>query len=379
MDSDKRRLLVIVSGLKAAGAELMLFRMIMHLDRNRFNIHVISLTSTDQVGIMMTAENIKVQSLCIDGFFTLITRFPLLIKLISEFKPDLVQTWMYHADLLGGLAARIAGYRNIVWSIRNSSLTLKSVKLSTFIVARFCAILSSWLPKIIISCSDESRASHVAFGYSEEKMMVVPNGFELDRFIPNFVAKEAIRSEFGLSSDVLIVGLIGRYHIVKNHAGFIKSAIRISAINPNVSFLLAGEGVDTSNADLIQMIDSARLLHRFHLLGQRSDMPLIMASIDVLVSASSGEAFPNVIGEAMSCGVPCVATDVGETAYIIGDTGKVVPVNDSVALADSVLEILNMQCEARRDIGIKARERIVQNFDIRIISSMYQNIYEQQF
>jgi glycosyltransferase involved in cell wall biosynthesis len=377
MGSKKKELLVIVSGLRKAGAELMLFRMLKHLDRNHFNINVISLTSEGGVGMMLTSLGIRVHALHIDGFINLIFGFARLIRLIRKICPDVVQTWMYHADMLGGLAARIAGISNIAWSIRNSSLSLDTTKISTYAAAKICSIFSSWLPKIIINCSESARDSHVSFGYSAEKMVVVPNGFELDRFIPVNGARNAIRSELCLSSERQIVGLIGRYHPIKNHAGFIKAALKISSINPNVNFLLTGEGVDISNSELLQLIHSANLLERFHLLGQRSDMPLIMSSLDVLVSASLGEAFPNVIGEAMACGIPCVATDVGDTAYIIGDTGKVVPVNDSESLADSVLEILSLKQEDRILLGMKTRERITEYFDINIISSIYQRYYEE--
>lgn len=377
MGNKKKELLVIVSGLRKAGAELMLFRMLKHLDRNYYNINVVSLTLEDEVGMMLTSQGIRVHALHIDGFINLTIGFLRLIRVIKKICPDVVQTWMYHADMLGGLASRIAGVRNIAWSIRNSSLSLDTTKISTYAVAKICSIFSSWLPKIIINCSESACDSHVSFGYCTKKMVVVPNGFELDKFIPISKARNEIRNELGLSSERQIVGLIGRYHPIKNHAGFIKAAIKISLINSNVNFLLAGEGVDISNSELLQLIHSANLLDRFHLLGQRSDMPLIMSSLDVLVSASFGEAFPNVIAEAMACGIPCVATDVGDTAYIIGDTGRIVPVNDSESLADSILEILSLKHEDRNLLGLKTRERITKNFDIDIISSVYQRYYEQ--
>jgi glycosyltransferase involved in cell wall biosynthesis len=378
MDNRKKELLVIVSGLRTAGAELMLFRLIKHLDRNYFNINVISLTSEGGVGVMLSSQGIRVHALHIDGFFNLIIGFLNLIRLIRKICPDVVQTWMYHADLIGGLASRIAGVSNIVWSIRNSSLAFETTKISTYAVAKICSIFSSWLPTIIINCSTSARDTHVSFGYDAKKMVVIPNGFELDIFIPISGARNAIRSELCLASERQIVGLIGRYHAIKNHVGFIRAAIKIASINPNVDFLLAGEGVDTSNSELQRLIHSANLLERFHFLGQRSDMPLIMSSLDVLVSASLGEAFPNVIGEAMACGIPCVATDVGDAAYIIGDTGKIVPVNDSDSLADSVLELLELEHKDRNLLGLKARERITKNFDISIISSTYQRYYQQK-
>lgn len=375
----KIKLLVIVTGLSAGGAELMLFRLLKYLDRSRFNILVVSLTSAEQVGVMMAEEGISVHALGANGFFEIIQRFPSLIKLIKKFNPDLVQTWMYHADLVGGLAARIAGVKKIIWSIRNSDLSFNSTKISTYVVAKLSAFASSWLPVCIINCSEGACASHVRFGYNVNKMIVIPNGIDLHRFMPISNARKLMRSELGLSSDVSLIGLIGRYHPIKNHAGFIDAALRISRIDGDVNFLLAGDGVDKSNNELTRLIQSANLLHRFHLLGRRSDMPLVMSSLDVLVSSSFGEAFPNVLAEAMSCGIPCVATDVGDSAYIIGDTGKIVPVNDPVVLSQSVLEMLNLHHKKKYDLACKARARITQNFDIKKISSMYKEIYENYF
>lgn len=375
----KIKLLVIVTGLNAAGAELMLFRMLKYLDRDRYDIMVVSLTTADQVGIMMEAEGIKVLALRINGFIELLKHFPSLIQLIKQYNPAIVQTWMYHADLFGGIASRIAGVKNIIWSIRNSDLSFHSTKVSTYVVAKLSAFVSSWLPSCIINCSEGSRVSHIRLGYNENKMIVIPNGIELNRFIPISNACNLIRAELGLSSETILIGLIGRYHPIKNHVGFVDAAKKISTINGNINFLLAGDGVDKSNNELITVIKSANLLHRFHLLGLRSDMPLVMSSLDVLVSCSFGEAFPNVLAEAMSCGVPCVATDVGDSALIVGDTGKIVPVNDSEILAHSVLEILNLKRNKKINLSEKARERITLNFDIKKISLIYQKIYENYF
>ena len=377
MVSAKTKLLVIISGLRAAGAELMLFRLLKNIDRRFFQIKVISLTSKDKVGELLQAENIEVDSLNIGGLFSLIFRFPALVFKIRKFNPDVIQTWMYHADLLGGVAAKIARVGNVIWSIRNSHLDIGTAKLGTLIVAKICAIFSSWLPKLIISCSEVSRESHVSFGYSSNKIVVIPNGIELDRFIPDAAARLAIRSELGVLGNTRIVGLIGRYHVIKNHACFVKAAFLICKTNPNVYFLLAGSDVDSNNSDLISMIESANLLSRFYLLGERSDVHKVISSLDILVSASSGEAFPNVIGEAMACGIPCVATDVGDSALIIGDTGKIVPVNDPVALADSVLDLLNLPPDEKMLLGLKARDRINHHFDIKSVSLKYQNVYEK--
>ncbi len=379
MVDNRRELLVIVSGLNKAGAELMLYRMIKNLDRSNLNVNVISLTSMGQVGTMMVSDGITVHALNLNNYFLFLLRFARLIKLIRKIKPDVIQTWMYHADLIGGLASKISGYENVVWSIRNSSLSLDTTKYATYIVAKICSTLSSYIPKVIICCSFKTRESHISFGYDSKKMVVIQNGYELGKFLPINDAREIILSELALSSDTQIVGLIGRYHKIKNHLGFINAASLISNINPKVRFLLVGEGIDNSNKELLQYISSANLSDKFHLLGPRSDIPVIMSSLDVLVSTSFDEAFSNVIAEAMACGTLCVSTDVGDTAFIINDTGKLVAVGDFALLANSVLEILNLHPEKRKFLSKKARDRIIENFDISVISSKYLNIYNKYF
>lgn len=372
-----RRIVFLITGLSTGGAEMMLLKVLERLDRKRFSPHVISLTTPGELapriaalGIPVDAVDMKLGLPSLSGFFRL-------VRMLKRLDPDVVHTWMYHADLLGGLAARMAGISAVGWCIRNSNLDRDKTKSSTRAVVRLCASLSRWVPSRILSCSERARQVHVECGYAAGKMIVVPNGFDLGRFKPDKDAPKRVRDELGLDADTPLVGLIGRFDPQKNHAGFFDAAGRLHRCMPHAHFVLAGLGVDTGNPALMQAIARAGVLANTHLLGLRNDMPGLMAALDVLASSSSyGEAFPNVLGEAMACGVPCAVTDVGDSAYIVGDTGRVVAPGDMAGLAAALELLLALPLVEKTALGERARERVAEHFEIDGIVRQYENFYE---
>ena len=218
--------------------------------------------------------------------------------------------------------------------------------------------MSQWVPAQIISCSQRAKKVHAAAGYAPNKLHVIPNGFDLDRFVPDAGARASVRAELGLAADAALVGLIARFDVQKNQFGFIAAAAQIHLHRPDVYFLLAGTGVDDANAALNNAITLQGLQANTFLLGRRDDVPRLMAALDVLASSSHGEAFPNVLGEAMACGVPCVVTDAGDSADIVGRTGRVVAVADMEALAEQLLDVLSLHAAERGVLGKQARERV---------------------
>lgn len=371
-----RRIVFIITGLSTGGAEMMLLKLLVRLDRQRFAPHVISLTTLGELAPRIAALGIPVDAIGMkpgrpspSGFFRL-------VQLLKRLNPDVVHTWMYHADLLGGLAARFAGVSAVGWCIRNSNLDKDKTKLSTRAVVGLCASISKWVPSRILSCSEKARLVHVACGYAAEKMVVVPNGFDLTRFKPDEAARKRIRTELGLDVDTPLVGLIGRFDPQKNHAGFFEAAGVLYRHMPHVHFVLAGQAVDRSNDVLMQAITQAGVLANTHLLGLRSDIAELMAALDVLASSSYGEAFPNVLGEAMACGVPCAVTDVGDSAYIVGDTGRVVASGDMAGLAAALEVLLALPPAEKSVLGERARARVAAHFEIGKVVQRYEDFYE---
>lgn len=371
-----RHIAFIITGLSTGGAEMMLLKVLERLDRQRFAPHVISLTTLGELAPRIAALGIPVEAVGMKPGLLSPVGFFQLLRLLKHPRPDAVHTWMYHADLLGGLAARLAGISAISWGIRNGNLDRDKTKFSTRAVVGLCASVSKWVPLRILSCSEKARQIHVACGYVAEKMVVVPNGFDLTRFKPDNDARNKVRIDLGLDVDAPLVGLIGRFDPQKNHAGFFEAAGLLHDHMPHVHFVLAGQNIDMGNAALMQAITRAGVLANTHLLGLRSDMPELMAALDVLASSSYGEAFPNVLGEAMACGVPCVVTDVGDSAYIVGDTGRVVPPGDMTGLAVALEELLALPRPQKAGLDERARARVATHFEINKVVRQYEDFYE---
>jgi glycosyltransferase involved in cell wall biosynthesis len=367
---------IIITGLNIGGAEVMLINLLERLSAD-FTPEVISLTDIGEIGKCIQNIRIPVEALGMSRTVPNPLLLLRLVRLLRHSQPDIVHTWMYHADLIGGLAARMARVPNVIWSIHNSNLSEEQTKITTRLVARLCAILSAKIPDRILACSQISRKIHTEIGYKNDKFVVIENGIDLEVFKPSLDSRESVRMELGIEPDTPLIGMIARFDPQKNHTGFFKGVGLLHQKRPDFHYLLAGSGVDDNNPILRQSIEEARVSHVTHLLGARKDIPRLMASLDVLVSASAyGEAFPLVLGEAMASSIPCVVTDVGDSAYIVGDTGRVVAPGDMKGLGNAVEEILSLLPHERQLLGKRARQRIEQYFELTHIVDRYESLYK---
>ncbi|HZZ83170.1 MAG TPA: glycosyltransferase [Anaeromyxobacteraceae bacterium] len=368
------RVLHVITGLNLGGAEVMLHRLLQASARVDGAQEVVSLTDLGPV-----AERIK--QLGIPTLAVGMRRAPTparlmeLTRLIRAFQPDVVQTWMYHADLLGGLCARAAGRAPIAWGIHNNALDPGSSRRTTYWTVAACARLSRSLPDRIVCVSRAARDLHVAKGYDAGKMVVIPNGFDLEQFRPDQGEREALRTELGVEPSQLLVGLIARVDPQKDHLTFIRAAALLARRRREARFLLCGEGTAATSGALADAIAEAGLADRFHLLGRREDVRRVLNALDLCTLCSTSEAFPLVLGEAMACGLPCVATEVGDCAYLLGDAGRVVPPRDPAALARGWEELLALGAAGRRRLGLAARARIEAGFGISRIAALYLELY----
>lgn len=372
------RLVLIITNLATGGAETMLLKLLQGLDRSRFNPTVISMIGLGEIGPRIEALGIPIHVLGMRRGAPNPMVVVRLTRLLRQLRPDVVHTWMYHADLLGGIAARLAGCRRVIWCLRHSNLSKTENKRSTLAVVAMCARVSSWLPMKILSCSNRAKEVHAEAGYASEKIYVIPNGFDLSRFTPDFSSRFSLRAELGLPAETQLVGVVARFDVQKNHIGFVHAAAQLLKEMPAVHFVLAGTGVDDKNLELKAAIAShPSLQSHMHLLGRRDDIPRLMAALDVLASPSHGEAFPNVLGEAMACAIPCVVTDAGDSAEIVGDSGRVVAVNDMASLTQQIFEILQLTAAQRAAQGELARARIQAEYEISHVVELYQEFYER--
>ena len=357
----------------------MLLRLLSRLDRQRFLPSVISLLQLGPVGEKIEQLGISVRSLGMQPGKPSLASIWRLACWLRRDRPHVMQTWMYHADLVGGLAAQLVGNIPVAWGIRNSDLSPETSSRLTHLTVKTCAILSRWLPDRIVSCSEAARQVHTAIGYAAEKMMVIPNGYELETFRPDLGARASVRKGLAISEHATIVGMIARFDPQKDHRTFIRAAQLLHHDKPDAYFLLCGNEVTWENQQLVRWIDEAGIRTRCHLLGRRDEeIPLLTAALDIAsLSSAYGEGFPNVVSEAMSCGVPCVVTDIGDAALIVGEAGIVVPPRNPDALATAWRTMLEMGSESRRHMGIAARQRIKERFDIKEIAGRYEYLFEE--
>jgi glycosyltransferase involved in cell wall biosynthesis len=369
------RVLHVVTGLGRGGAETSLLRTLAHADPDRFSHHVVSLVPSGELAYAVRETGAEVLDLPVAPGVLAFLSLARLGGIMRSRRPDLVQTWMYHSDLLGGLAARIAGSPPVVWGLHHANLDPKLNKRSTLGVARTCATLSGWLPSAIVCCSEATRRIHADFGYEAGKMHVIPNGYEVEDFRPDPTACAEVRRELGLTDDDLVVGMVGRYHPLKDHRNFLAAARRLLDAGVAARFVLCGLGVDEANDELMALVDRYELREVTNLLGERKDPQRIMNGFDLGTISSAGEGFPNVVCEMMLCGIPCVVTDVGDAALIVGETGQVVPSSDAAALAEGWRHVLQLDAETRHSKGKAARLRIVRNYSAEAISLRYHQLW----
>lgn len=367
----------IIVGLNIGGAEMMLKRLIdSHRGNPTYQHTVISLTDVGKIGAQLQAVGVEVRALAMRNVFDIPRVIWQLVRLIRASSIDIVQTWMYHADLLGGVSARLAGNRNVIWGIHSTYVQAGGSPTTTWVM-HMCAWLSRWVPHTILCVAEMSRRVHVAAGYQAERILVLPNGIDLSRMVATADQCTALRSECGFSENNIVIGTLGRFNPAKDYQNFVHAAGLLAERNPHVRFLMIGLELDGANATLAGWIAKTGHADRFVLLGERADAAVCLAAMDVFCLSSRSEALPTVVAEAMAMSVPCVVTDVGDTALLVAATGVVVRKEDSIALANGLEKMLAIPTSMRRQLGEKAKERIQAEFTIEQARTRFETLYQQ--
>jgi glycosyltransferase involved in cell wall biosynthesis len=371
------RIAHVITGLALGGAETALYRLLATMDRERFEPAVVSLSGDGPVGARIRALGVPVHALELRAAPTLPATAWRLVRTLARLGADLVQGWQYHGSLAAQLTQPWLPWRTpVLWNIRHCIYDLRDEKRLTAAAVRLGARLSGRAARLIY-VARASAVQHEALGYRSDRRVVLPNGFDTERFAPNPEARRRLRAELGLPGSAVLIGHVARYHPMKDHANFLAAARELRRSHSDVHFVLAGDRVDPSNGVLARDVGALGLGRHAHLLGRRDDVPDVLAALDIATSASYSEAFPNVIGEAMACGVPCVATDVGDSALIMGDAGRLVPPRHSAALAEAWRAVLALGEDGRAALGRQGRRRIVAEYGLRAIAGRYEDLYEE--
>jgi glycosyltransferase involved in cell wall biosynthesis len=373
----KVRIVHIINSFEPGGAEAMLCSLLKRTDRQSFDPSVVSLIDDLRVAGPVLQAGVPIEVMGIEAGKLDPRGLIRLVRHLRKLRPDIVQTWMDHSNLIGGLAARMVPDTKIVWGIHHSNHVPGLTKRSTLMTVWACARLSRKVPTKIVYCSQHAGKLYSARGFDAGKMSIIPNGFDTDHFLPSREARSSLRAELGIDNKATLIGLVARYDPLKDHANFIRAAGILSKQFPDVHYLLCGTKVDRENSALTEQINSLGISTRCHLIGQRKDVARINAALDIATSSSITEAFPLAVGEAMACGVPCVGTDVGDSAMMIGQTGRTVPASDSPSLAAGWAELLKMDAAGRARLGVEARQRVCELFDLGAVVRQYESLYHE--
>lgn len=369
------RILHVIDSLATGGTELFLARLVESFDVEEFEHRVVALFGSGPAGERMRRRGIRVEALQVRGRLGGVPGLLRLRRLLREVRPDLVQGWLYHGNLAAALAMRFGSVRfPLLWNVRHSLDQWADEKSRLRAEIRF----SGWLagaPQRVVFNSARSARQHEQWGYPRAKACVIPNGFDAGKFSPNAASRMSTRAQLAIGSDALVLGTIGRYHPLKDHANFLRAARGVADAQPDARFVLAGRQLTPENRTLMSLIQELQLQERVMLLGERADVPELLNAMDIYVSSSSSEAFPNAVGEAMCCGIPCVVTDTGDSAELVADAGLVVPVKSPRRLAEGALQLIRSGAARRKQMGVAARERIRLNYSNTKIAQQYADLY----
>jgi glycosyltransferase involved in cell wall biosynthesis len=369
------RVIHLITGLNTGGAEIALLRLLSKMDRQKFDLQVISMIPVGAIGEKIRDQGLPVYSLEMQPGQPSLRGFLRLLQFLKQIRPDVLQTWLYHADLMGLLAAKVAGLQTMIWNIRSAEMDFLQYRWLSGRVVKLCAQLSNW-PTAVIVNSRAGQTIHTRLGYHPREWIFLPNGIDTQIFQPDPEARAKVRAEWQVGPDEILIGIVGRIDPQKDHATFIRTAALASQALPKLRFVCVGSGPEDYQVRMKELSTQLNLTN-LRWAGARTDMPAVYNALDVLVSSSIGEGFPNVVAEAMACEKPCVVTTVGDSSILIAETGMCVPSGNPEALAEGLLRMLALPAVERARLGQKARQRIADNFSLQKMVSEYTALYER--
>jgi glycosyltransferase involved in cell wall biosynthesis len=358
------RILFLVRALTLGGAERQLTELVQHLAPGRFKILVLTYYSQDAAEYTLRrSDSVELQSLGKRGRWDVLGFLWRLYRAARTFRPQIMHGYLGGANEVALLIGRLTGAK-VVWGLRASNMDFSRYDWLSGVLFRLGAWCSAWTDLIIVN-SHAGREHHVRCGYAGERMLTIHNGIDGSVFGRSPEARERIRSEWNVRDDEILVGLVGRIDPMKDHATFLRAAAALAGQAPQARFVCVGTGPPRYWQEMRSLASSLGLDGRLTWAGARQDMPAVYNALDVLCSSSAfGEGFSNVVAEGMACGIPCVVTDVGDSARIVGDTGTVVPPGDADAMMQAVRQLLMLPAQQRRDRGNRARQRVVEHFPV---------------
>jgi glycosyltransferase involved in cell wall biosynthesis len=367
------RALLVIDSLEVGGAESFLYNLINEM-KESYNFKIITLKNLGEIGEKLKEEGYQVECVNISSISNLFKGLIALKHSIHSFNPDIVHTWMYFSNFFGGIIASMLGIKKIIWSIHAFNLSKGMLKQRTRFLIKVSILLAKIIPSKIIYCSEASLNIHEEIGFPSKKSILINNGINLDPFMHGPRNKNPL-IKLKIPVDRITITLVARYDVQKNHLGFIEALGHLKQEYNSFSALFIGKGCDKSNHELVNKIERESVINNVFLLGQRSDISDILANTDIFVMPSLGEAFPISLCEAMASAVPCIATNVGDVEYILGNNKYILDSWDAKNFSKLILEMCIISQESRKKIGLKLQKRVEEKFSIKKIAELYDKQY----
>lgn len=368
--SESLKVCHIITGLQAGGAEGALYRLCKA--QRTFDTTVVSLLDDGVYGDKLRELGVEVITMNSRSLPSFVRGLIKLRGIVKEKQPDIIQTWMYHADLVGGVIAwgcRIP----VCWGIRTS--TVRGRTFMTWLVAKLCVLISGVVPRRAISCAKRAVEAHQAFGY-RAPFEVVPNGLDASRWNPGG-AVNVRRQDLGIPGNTFVLAHAARADRLKDHATLAIAFSAAHASKNDLRLLLCGAGLEPGSEYFGSLPFTLSARNAVIALGSREDLPNLWRLADGFVLSSVVEGFPNVVVEAMASGLPCVVTDAGDAAEIVGDTGFIVTPAAPDALAEAILRLSTLEPDARKAMGAAARRRVEENYTMERMSEGFTRVWRE--
>lgn len=370
----KKKIIHIITGLGDGGAEKVQFRIIKNTYKS-YNHEVISLMDKgkyghklEQLGVNVHCIYFKRGSLNINGLIKL-------FKLIKNSKCDILQTWMYHSDLLGGLIGYFTGHKKIIWNVRGDGRGLIKNNIKSRFVFYACVLFSYIIPKKIITCSYIAKHNHINSGY-KKIFKYIPNGYDYNQFNEDNFTRIEMRKKLSIKDSEILIGMIARYSDQKNHIYFIDKMKDIFLTKPFIKVIFVGKNIK-NNEKILKKLNKLNIKKFFILLDSTNEIQNIMNALDIHVLFSKyGEGFPNVVAESMLCKIPSIARDVGDTKYIIGNRGWII--QDEKKLNLSIDKAIKMKIKYPNlwsRLKTESRARIIKKYEIAKMVREYNQLW----
>jgi len=360
------KIIHIISGLGLGGAENTLYNLVKY-NRDKNKHIVISLSNKKFYEKKFNSIDVNIINLDFKNYF--LKSIFILLKTLKKIKPDIIQSWMYHAEFLT-IILKLIGYKKIFWNIRNSTPYSKNFKLKTKILIFINSLFSHIVPHKIISCSSLASKNHINIGYDKTKLIDIFNGVDLKRF--------KIRNKITRKKNEIIIGCVARWHPQKDYLNLIKSLNLLIHKNIyNWKCYLVGKGLDYQNTEVVMLIKKYGLHKHVKLMGPIEKVENFYNKIDFLVLPSKdGEGFPNVLAESYASGVMCISTDVGDAKRIINCKKYLVKPGNSYKLYKSILKMFNDQKRISVQNKLILRNRIKNKFSMKKMITKYNTVWK---